>query len=112
MSKERVKDSSPHSAFMDRKFEILKPAGVVDKLLNREVPREQFVADLVRLITTERWSDEELEMIYAAARQKARSKVCFVCGELKPVFGATWLWPDGDMSKPKKFKCADCQGKL
>lgn len=74
--------------------------------------RDEMVVDLVKWIATEKWTDEELKAIYMAARNRFRQKTCYSCGELKPDFGGEFIWPDGDMSKPKRFKCADCIGKL
>lgn len=77
----------------------------------QKVPREQYIKDLARHVEQD-LNEEERLVLYMALRNKLMSKTCYQCGCMKPIFGGELMWPDGDMSKPKKFKCADCRGVL
>lgn len=78
----------------------------------REVPREEMIKDLGDWLRKENFTDHELAFLYQILRDRFKQKTCYQCGQLKPVFKGELVWPDGDMSKPKRFVCADCKGVL
>jgi hypothetical protein len=79
---------------------------------NAPVPREKMISDLVAWLRKTNFSPEEIHIIYQTVRDRCLSRTCYICGRPKPVFGGEHLWKDGDMSKPKVFRCADCKGVL
>lgn len=82
---------------------------IVNKTKEQQpVPREQLVRDFVEFISREKWTDEEIQVIYTAARNRMRGKTCKVCDKWAPIYGGDYTYPGGDMSKPKEFRCADC----
>ena len=77
-----------------------------------EVPREKMIQELGDWLRRENFDEQELNFLYQVLRNRFRQKNCYLCGKLKETFKGVLEWPDGDMSKPKKFVCADCKGIL
>jgi hypothetical protein len=77
---------------------------------DRLVSKEQIVRDMVGMIRRETWSRSQIESLYQAVVSKLVSKTCSKCLKVKPELDGTFIYPDGDMSKPKRFLCVDCKG--
>jgi hypothetical protein len=73
------------------------------------VPRRQFVADLLTMVKGTEFTDEELTQLYIAVRDKCKSKTCCRCGRMAVLIDGDYIYSDGDMSKPKKFRCYLCK---
>lgn len=73
------------------------------------ISKETFAEKAAELIRGNSWSEVEIRMLYEAIISKMRSKMCFKCAKLKPEMGGALTFPDGDMSKPKRFVCGDCK---
>lgn len=73
------------------------------------IPVEKVVEDLAQMLSSMHLTSEQAELLYKVIRNRVRSKTCFICGKLKPSYGGELYWPDGDMGKPKRFKCQDCK---
>lgn len=113
---ERVTSSSKHWELqMDKQtMDRIIAHGVVEQLKqkpqqNQQVPREKFIADLVRTLATAEFSEDELIAMYRAVANRARSRTCCVCGRAAVAFEGDYVWTDGDMSKPKLFRCFYCK---
>jgi inhibitor of KinA sporulation pathway (predicted exonuclease) len=74
----------------------------------RSVPRDVVVNDMCDLIRRIPLEDEQIRALYDAILTRLISKVCYRCAQLKPVLYGDKIWPDGDMSKPKRFVCKEC----
>lgn len=85
---------------------------VVQQTKTVSVPREKTIKDLGEYLRTEKFDEFELNFLHQILRDRCRQKTCYDCGKLQPTFKGELLWPDGDMSKPKRFRCADCRGVL
>lgn len=76
------------------------------------VPRNDFIDDLLTMIIGTDFTDAELERLYVAVRNKARCKTCCKCGHLGVLTDGDYIWADGDMSKPKQYRCYLCKEKM
>lgn len=75
------------------------------------IPRGQFILDLMGILRTYNFTDDEIEQLYKTLRNRVRVTTCYKCVTLKPRLDGEMVWPDGDMSKPKRFICSECKGK-
>lgn len=73
------------------------------------VKRRTFVDRIIEAVRSAPFTAEELKELKAAVENRFVSKTCFRCGKIKVVVDGELVWPDGDMSKPKRFVCKDCK---
>lgn len=91
---------------------VLSPREVVDSVIasskSVKVSRRGVVNDMADLIARLPLEDAEIVHLYEAICKRMRTSICHVCQKQKPRVEGTLTWPDGDMSKPKKFVCHQC----
>ena len=74
-----------------------------------KIKKAEVVDQIISLIRSLPLSAEQVRGIYDAVRDRMVSKTCYKCGKLKLEIAGAQVWPDGDMSKPKRFVCGDCK---
>lgn len=70
---------------------------------------QKMVAQMVEIIEQMPLTAEDVRAVYKAITGRMINKTCYFCGHLKPEVEGEMRWPDGDMSKPKRFLCKDCK---
>ena len=65
----------------------------------------QDIADLIRRLPL---TEQQGRVLYEAISGRYKNKTCFKCLKLRCELGGRYVFPDGDMSKPKRFICEDC----
>lgn len=78
------------------------------KKVDRQIPKDIIVKDLVDLLRAMPLSDTQVEELFLAISNRVRHKVCDKCMKLKPVVGGKWE-AKLDLSKPKSFTCKECK---
>jgi len=81
---------------------------VVQQSTHVPVPLRQHIQHTIEVIRRSHLTTEEILGLYQAVTSRMVNKTCFKCGRLKLEIEGAKVWPDGDMSKPKRFMCKDC----
>src|SRR5262245_22321221 len=82
--------------------DILRPDVTVS------VQRGQLCKDIADLISRLPLTEEQGKVIFDAISARFKHKNCYRCLKLKCILGGKYVYPDGDMTKPKRFMCGDC----
>lgn len=76
-----------------------------------EPSKDQVVHQICDLIRRMPFTSTQLKEIYDSVSGRLISKTCYYCGKVKLQIEGDLVWVDGDMTKPKRFLCADCKEK-
>jgi hypothetical protein len=74
-----------------------------------DVSKPDLVKRLVDIIKRAPFEATQLLQLYDAISHRLVSKVCRECGKLGLEIEGRFIYPSGDMSKPKQFICRRCK---
>jgi len=72
------------------------------------IQREQLCNDIADLIRKMPLNEKQGRILYDAISGRFKNVTCFRCLKVKCTLSGKYEFPDGDMSKPKRFICGDC----
>jgi hypothetical protein len=81
---------------------ILRP----DREVN--VSRDKLCEDIAALIARLPLNEKQGRVLYNAISGRFKNLTCYKCLKVKSVLSGSYVYPNGDMTKPKRFICGDC----
>src|SRR5262245_44853449 len=82
------------------------------ELLKKEIEvivnRDKLCQDMADLIRRLPLNEKQGRILYDAISGRFKNITCYKCLKVKCVLSGKHVYPDGDMSKPKRFVCGDC----
>src|SRR5262245_18178692 len=82
---------------------------LLDGSVQVSIEREKLCSDMADLIRRLPLSEKQDKILYDAISARYQHRNCYKCLKLKCVLGGEWVYPDGDLSKPKRFVCGECK---
>lgn len=88
------------------KFNINRPPDV-DVEVQRS--KEEIVNDMCDLIRRIPLKTDQIRALYDSVSARLISKTCHSCGKFGLEIEGSFIYPGGDLSKPKQFICRRCK---
>lgn len=73
------------------------------------VERDKLCEDMAALIARIPLNEKQGRILYDAIVGRFQNKTCYKCLRVKCVLGGSFIHPDGDLAKPKRFICGECK---
>jgi hypothetical protein len=70
---------------------------------------EVFVKQLKAILPSVPMTTQDMVELRQILANRMINKTCFKCAKVKPEADGIMTYPDGDMSRPKRFVCGDCK---